>query len=85
MELFLEKFEANYYNFMFDNIAEAKFRVITEHEDKVFHLKLYENDSLETVAECEETGEVFFFNKQLNYQNSEVLLNALEKALRNML
>lgn len=86
MKLFLEKFEANYYNFMFDNIAEAKYRVITDHDqDKIYHLRLYENDALETVAECEETGEVFFFNKRLDYQNSEILLNALEKALRNML
>lgn len=85
MKLFLERFDANYYNFMFDNIAEAKFRVITEHSEKVYHLKMYENDALETVVECENTGEVFLFNKRLDYQNSEVLLNALEKALRNML
>ena len=84
--IFLEKFETCYNTFFFDNIAEAKYRIIQNGTEFVWHLRMYELDAdNRTMVECEETAECFLFEKQLDYRNTEVLLNAFDTAVRAML
>lgn len=85
MKIFLEKFEGNYYPYFYNHIAEAKYRVITAHDAKTYHVYLFEDDRIETIAYCEELDNYFYFYKRIDYTDSNTILNALERALRSML
>lgn len=86
MIFFLEKFEACYNTFFFDNIAEATYRVINDGNETMWHFKMYEDDfDNRTCVLCDETAEVFMFDKQIDYKNSSEILRAIEIAARNMI
>ena len=85
MKLFLEKFEANYLSFLYNDIAEATYRCITEHSEKVYHLVMRDNFMYETEVYCEELDKTYYFDKQLDYNDSSIILNGIERALRSML
>lgn len=85
-KIFLEKFEGSYYPFFYDCIAEAKYRFIYEDEEKVYHFKMSELEGDDrTMVEWEETGEVFLYDHRIDYSDSDVVLRAIDTAVREML
>lgn len=84
--IFLEKFESCYNSFFYDSIAEAKYRIIKDGDEFLWHLRLYEFDEdNRTVIDCEETGKRYLFPTRLDYHNTSVLLNAFDTAILAML